>query len=156
MPTMNELVKQLHIVFFETDKAPSIRQIKKWAAEAGIDTEEFLITFSERNKSPKQETATPYVPEKVEGISSAFTKLSPKQHLDLMKGSKWYQADCPGLYPEKVDQAKDTIDGNDAISSSPAMQECTWQEVKDFGRDGFLVIMIKKFQEFNRRNGITV
>jgi hypothetical protein len=155
MPTMNEMMRQLHIVLFETDKSPAIKQLKRWAAEAGGRVEEFILTFSERNKEVKQEKK-PSGQERVEGISYAFTKLTPKQWLDLMKGSQWYNSGCPGLYEEKVDQAKETIDENDAIATSPAMCECTWEEVKHFGRDGFLVIMIKKFQEYNRRNGISV
>jgi hypothetical protein len=163
MPTMNEMAKHLDIILFHRKVQDSIDQIRDWAREAGIDTVEFILTFSERNKSVNHanhskpnKTETEYIPEKIEGISYVFTKHPPRWHLAQMKDSAWYKAGCPGLYEEKIDQAIDTINGDDALLSSPPMCELSWSEVKDYGRDGFMVIMIKKFHEFSRKNGIQI
>jgi hypothetical protein len=117
---------------------------------------EWIKSVISGNTRPQQSTQYADLSEDIQGIAETFTKHSPQWHLSKMKGSAWYNANLPGILEDKIGQAKDTINGEDEIRSSPAMCKCKWSELKEYGRDGFLIVMIKKFRIYNQIHKIVI
>jgi hypothetical protein len=154
MPTLKEVQKKVYDLLNHSTKAPIITDLRKWAAEAGLDTEVFITTSSQLLDRPVTATASP-TNDRIEGIGTRFTKRSPGEWLAMMKDSEWVKAGMPGI-TSRSDQVEDTINGVDAIPRYPAMSKCTWLELKRDDRHPILIVMIKAFEKFNEIQGIQI
>jgi hypothetical protein len=111
---------------------------------------DYVRRFSMKNglNEPAKERID--TPETIEGISYRYTKHAPWWWLNEMRDSPFVKAGLPGIN-SRVDDAKLTIEGKDAIRNSPPMCECTWQELFEARREGFLIIIIKNYLTFNEK-----
>jgi hypothetical protein len=112
---------------------------------------DYMKRYGQKNNEQKPSVKRDDIPETITGIHYKFTKHSPWWWLDQMKDSPYVKAGLPGVRANKRDEALATIAGTDAIRNSPAMYECSWQELFDAGREGFLIVIIKGFLDFNEK-----
>jgi hypothetical protein len=153
MVTYEETLELMRQIIENAQKAPAIYQMVKLAKEANMSTHIFMATLSERNKSKlnNKQVDIDDDGEHVSGISySRFTKHSPRWWLSKMKDSAWMKEGCPGL--ESKDDAIMNINGEDEIPGFPPMRDCKWSELGK--RSNFLIILIKRFNDYNDSHGI--
>jgi hypothetical protein len=153
-----EWSESLRVILYESSKNDELIKIRRMAEEAGytgkraqdyiIDSIQNLNISFNTNNNARQNTIE--VIERIGDIHPRYLKFSPKEWILKLRESEWFKKGMDGI-KYRVEEVQDTINGEDALDRSPAMIDCTWQELYDAKRHGFLIVMIKAYNLYNEK-----
>jgi hypothetical protein len=151
--TRQEIVSLVVGAFFDAEKSPAQRKLKRLAEDDGVDLQNNRIAFAEWLGQKLNGQSEPQAQQRPNSrVKDRFKKHSPREWIDSkMKDSPWAKAGFQGM--NNRDEAQDVIDGNDAILGFPSYRDCTWEELENApgNRPGFLIKMIVALESFNEK-----
>jgi hypothetical protein len=149
--TRQEIISLVVGAFFDAEKSPAQRKLKRLAEDDGVDLQNNRIAFAEWLGQKLNGQLEPQAQQRPNSrVKDRFKRHSPRVWIDeKMYNSAWAKAGFPEI--TNKDDAQAVLDGVDAILGFPSYRDCTWEELENApgNRPGFLIKMIVALENFN-------